>query len=150
VGTAGFATPKNIKEALITFKIDNAWMDANSVSKSDIVLRKWDGTSWIDLETKVLSKDDTNTYFEGKTKSFSPFAIVAKTAAKPKPTDTTPTPAGTPKITATGTPAPTWLPGDRILTLLIGFIDGIPKWLIGLLILGIVMGATYYFMVVRE
>jgi hypothetical protein len=136
VGTTGFATPKNIKEARITFMIDNAWMSANGVLAGDIVLMKWDGTVWINLETKVLSKDDTNSYFEGWTNSFSPFAIVAKTAAAPKPTVTTPTPAGTPKINATGTPVPK--PG------------GFPTWLIGLIILVIIGAGAYYFVVVKK
>lgn len=86
VGTSGFATPDNIKEAFIKFKVDNNWMSANSVTSNDIILKKWNGTSWIDLETRVLSKDDTNTFFEGKTYAFSPFAIAAKTA-EVKPTD---------------------------------------------------------------
>lgn len=76
VGTAGFATPKNIREGLIKFRIDNSWLSANSVLSSDIVLVKWDGKSWRKLETKLLSKDGTNTYFEAKTNSFSPFAII--------------------------------------------------------------------------
>ena len=79
VGTSGFATPKNIKEALIKFRVDNNWMSANSVTSSDIILVKWNGNSWIELETRVLSKDDTNTFFEGKTNAFSPFAITVKT-----------------------------------------------------------------------
>jgi PGF-pre-PGF domain-containing protein len=86
MGTSGIATPKNIKEALIKFKVDNNWMSANSVTSSDIILVKWNGNSWIELETSVLSKDDTNTFFEGKTYAFSPFAIAAKTA-EVKPTD---------------------------------------------------------------
>ena len=79
VGTSGFATPKNIKEASIKFRVDNAWMSANSVTSSDIILVKWNGDSWIELETRGLSKDDTNTFFEGKTNAFSPFAITVKT-----------------------------------------------------------------------
>jgi len=78
VGTSGIATPKNIKEALIKFKVDNNWMSANSVTSSDIILVKWNGNSWIELETSVLTKDDTNTFFEGKTIAFSPFAITVK------------------------------------------------------------------------
>ena len=78
VGTSGFATPKNIKEASIKFRVDNNWMSANNVTSSDIVLVKWNGNSWIQLETRVLSKDDTNTFFEGKTNAFSPFAITVK------------------------------------------------------------------------
>ena len=78
VGTSGFATPRNIKEAFIKFRVDNNWMSANSVTSSDIVLVKWNGNSWIQLETRVLSKNDTNTFFEGKTYEFSPFAITTK------------------------------------------------------------------------
>jgi PGF-pre-PGF domain-containing protein len=86
VGTSGFATPKNIKEAFIKFKVDNNWMSANSITSSDLILKKWNGNSWIDIETRVLSKDDTNTFFEGKTYAFSPFAIAGK-MAEVKPTD---------------------------------------------------------------
>ncbi|MFZ3168880.1 MAG: PGF-pre-PGF domain-containing protein [Candidatus Methanoperedens sp.] len=84
VGTPGFATSRNIKEASIKFRVENSWMSANNVTSSDIVLVKWNGNSWIELETNVLSKDDTNTFFEGKTYEFSPFAITAKISeAKP-------------------------------------------------------------------
>jgi PGF-pre-PGF domain-containing protein len=84
VGTPGFATSRNIKEASIKFKVDNNWMSANNVTSSDIVLVKWNGNSWIELETNALSKDDTDTFFEGKTITFSPFAIIAKISeAKP-------------------------------------------------------------------
>ena len=60
-------------------------MSANNVTSSDIVLVKWNGNSWIELETNVLSKDDTDTFFEGKTITFSPFAIIAK-ISEVKPT----------------------------------------------------------------
>ena len=79
VGTAGFATPRNIKEALIRFKVRNSWISENGVS--EIALMKWDGNSWIKLETKELSKDDASTYFEGKTNAFSPFAITGVRSA---------------------------------------------------------------------
>ena len=78
VGTPGFATSRNIKEASIKFRVEDSWMSANNVTSSDIVLVKWNGNRWIELETRALSKDDTNTFFEGKTIAFSPFAITAK------------------------------------------------------------------------
>jgi PGF-pre-PGF domain-containing protein len=134
VGTAGFATPKNIKEALIKFRIDNAWMSANGVLASDIVLMKWDGTNWIKLETKVLLKDGTNSYFEGWTNAFSPFAIVAKTAPKPMVTST---PAGTPAITATGTPAPPVKPPMSW------------NWVLYLLVV-IIIGAAAYLYIIKK
>jgi PGF-pre-PGF domain-containing protein len=82
VGTSGFATPRNIKDALIKFKVDNKWMSENGLSRSDIVLMKWSANRWIYLETKILSKDDTFTYFETNTQSFSNFAIAGLKGTK--------------------------------------------------------------------
>ncbi|MFZ3168839.1 MAG: PGF-pre-PGF domain-containing protein [Candidatus Methanoperedens sp.] len=114
VGTSGFATPKNIKEAFIEFRIDNNWMSANNVTSGDIILVKWNGNSWIRLETKEVSKDDTNTYFEGRTDSFSPFAISgiieATPSVTPSVTSTTPidTPLATVEMPAEERPGMNW------------------------------------------
>jgi len=81
VGTSGFATPKNIKEAIIKFRVENSWISSNNLAGSDIKLLRWDGTSWVMLETSQKDKDSTHTYFEGKTTSFSPFAITGLKAA---------------------------------------------------------------------
>jgi PGF-pre-PGF domain-containing protein len=135
VGTTGMATPKNIKEALIKFKVDNSWMSANGVVAKDIVLVKWDGSSWIKLETKVSSKDDTNTYLEGKTNSFSPFAITA-TVAEAK-TTVTQTPASAVSPTPGGT---TPAPAEE---------SDIMTWIIGLIIV-VIIGAAVYFLVVKK
>lgn len=81
VGTSGFATSKNIKEAIVMFRVDNTWIDTNSITRSDIKLIKWDGDKWITLETKEKMKDGTYTYFDGKTTSFSQFAITGIKAA---------------------------------------------------------------------
>jgi len=116
VGTSGMATPKNIKEALIKFKVDNSWMSANGVEAKDIVMVKWDGSSWTKLETNVSSKDDTNTYLEGKTSSFSPFAItVVKSSGTPSQVTI---PGGTStlqKVEVTITPKKKSMPGFDIV-----------------------------------
>jgi len=107
VGTLGYATPKNIKEALITFKVDNAWMSINGVSGSDVKMLRWDGSQWTQLETAQTTKDNKYTYFEAKTVSFSPFAIsdlkkeeIAPTAT-PLVTQVTPTGTSTPVTSPT-------------------------------------------------
>gem|GEM_PF-1017306 len=107
VGTSGYATPKNIKEARITFKVDNSWMSTNSVSGSDVKMLRWDGSQWTQLETAQTTNDDKYTYFEAKTNYFSPFAIsalkggeVVVPTATPVATETQVMPTGT------GTPAP--------------------------------------------
>jgi len=75
VGTSGFAVPKNIKEAVIRFKVENMWISRNGFSQSDIKMYKWDGNSWFMLETDAKGTDDRYSYFESKTNSFSSFAI---------------------------------------------------------------------------
>jgi PGF-pre-PGF domain-containing protein len=109
VGTSGFAVPKNIKSATIGFKVDNSWLTANGLSSSDVKLLKWDGSQWIQLETTQNEKSDAFTFFEGKTTSFSPFAISAKVSeitSGQKPEVTQP---GTPPTETTKPPSTsTW------------------------------------------
>ncbi len=138
VGTNNFATPKNIKDAAIEFEVDNGWIRNNGIADSDIRMVRWDGNDWIELETNVLSKDDVNTYFEAKTDSFSPFAIIAKVAV-PTATVTGPAPTLTPGIT--GTPLITATPvGPPVV---------VPSWLIGLIII-VLIGVAVYFLVIKK
>lgn len=75
VGTSGYATPRNIKEATIKFKVETSWIESSNFKDTEIVLMRWDGTKWITLETLVKTKDSTFTYFEAKADAFSPFVI---------------------------------------------------------------------------
>ncbi len=115
LGTSGFAVPKNLKEVVIRFRVENSWMQGHNVDARDIKLLRWDSTSkkWMTLKTEVKEKDGTNTYFEATTNSLSPLAISAVVtppggpvagappAATPPgqgeiPSDTAPKPKGTP------------------------------------------------------
>ncbi|HWR26372.1 MAG TPA: cytochrome c peroxidase [candidate division Zixibacteria bacterium] len=79
LGTSGYATPKNLKEVVIRFRVPNSWMQSNNVDAKDVKLLRWDSASkkWITLETKVKEKDSSVTYFEGTTNALSPLAISA-------------------------------------------------------------------------
>lgn len=101
VGTSGFATSRNIKEAIVVFRVENSWFDSNTIARSDIKLVRWDGAKWITLETSEKIRDSTYTYFQGKTISFSPFAITSmkadvSSAPFSQVTPTLTTQAGTP------------------------------------------------------
>jgi PGF-pre-PGF domain-containing protein len=118
VGNSGFATPKNIKEGRVYFKVENTWITSGGFKDSDVVLTKWDGAKWIPLETSQKKKDGTFTYFEGKTTSFSPFAITAglkEEAVTPAPQIS---PEKTPVSQPSTTPKPTAknpLPGFELV-----------------------------------
>jgi PGF-pre-PGF domain-containing protein len=75
VGSLGFAVPKNIKEGVVKFKVENSWITSNGFADSDIKMLKWNGIEWITLTTEKKSSDDKFTSYEAKTNAFSPFAI---------------------------------------------------------------------------
>ncbi len=75
VGTSGFAIPANIKEAVIRFRVEKVWISRNGLSNTDIRMCKWDGNGWSGLETDAEGNDETYSYFEARTESFSSFAI---------------------------------------------------------------------------
>ncbi|RZN16059.1 MAG: PGF-pre-PGF domain-containing protein [Methanosarcinales archaeon] len=78
LGTYGFATPENIEDATISFKVEKSWLTDNKLSKNDISLAKWESGNWIELSTTLLKDDSDYVYYEVHTTSFSPFAIVGK------------------------------------------------------------------------
>ncbi len=120
LGTSGFAVPKNIKEVVIRFRVENSWMQSNNVDPKDIKMLKWDSTSkrWMTLKTEVKEKVGTVTFFEATANSLSPLAISAVTTppggpvAGGPPAATPPAPGETPgKPTA---PKPKGTPGFEI------------------------------------
>ncbi len=106
VGTSGFAVPKNIKEAVITFRVENSWLDSNNLESSDITLVRWNGSYWNQLETSEIIKDSTYAYYEAKTYAFSPFAIkgISKAAMPSITTQSGIAPTATATPADTGTP----------------------------------------------
>ncbi len=73
VGTYGFAVPRNIKEAVIRFRVENSWIRGSG--SIDVRMVRWDGKQWIKLETVEKGSDSTYTYYEAGTNAFSPLAI---------------------------------------------------------------------------
>jgi PGF-pre-PGF domain-containing protein len=97
---------KRMKEALIRFRVENSWLGSNSLAGSDVKMLHWVGSQWTQLETAQTTKDDTYTYYEAKTVSFSPFAISGIKGGVLVPT-ATPVVTGTKVMpTGTGTPSP--------------------------------------------
>jgi PGF-pre-PGF domain-containing protein len=104
VGTSGFAVTKNIKKAVVRFRVENSMISNNNLASSDIKLVKWDGSQWIQLETTEVAKDSIYTYYDAKANSFSPYAI---TGFKGEDTPVATQPGIAPKVIGTDTPATT-------------------------------------------
>ncbi len=109
VGTAGFSIPRNIKEGVVRFMVENSWIEKNNVDPSKIKLLRWSGRSWNQLEISQKGSDSKYTYFEAKTASFSPFAITelkenpALSQGTPNKSNSTPASINTPVNTTVAT-----------------------------------------------
>ncbi|SFM26378.1 PGF-pre-PGF domain-containing protein [Methanolobus profundi] len=87
VGDTGFATPDNIENAVITFKVEKVWISENDVRESRISLYRYSGSKWNELDTLKVKEDDEYVYFESETPGFSPFAITGIKKDVPLNTD---------------------------------------------------------------
>ncbi|MBU4221783.1 MAG: PGF-pre-PGF domain-containing protein [Euryarchaeota archaeon] len=134
-----WAGSKKIKEALVRFKVENTWITSNSFADSDVKMLKWDGTQWTQLETTQKTKDNTYTYFEAKTDTFSSFAISGVKGGVVAPTVT-------PSVTVTGTPTKT-----PVVTVTPPVKpSAIPTWVYALIIVVVIAAAVYFFVIRKK
>jgi PGF-pre-PGF domain-containing protein len=81
VGNSGFATSKNIENAIVYFKVEKSWVQDKKIDKSSITLNRYSDKAWNRLPTSLSSEDDNYLYLTAQTPGFSPFAITGKTTA---------------------------------------------------------------------
>jgi PGF-pre-PGF domain-containing protein len=128
LGSSGFAVPKNIREGIIKFRVDNNWLSSGNIETSKVSLMRWDGSRWLSLETNKVNTDDRFTYYEGLTDSFSPFAISGVKAA----------PMNTPVTAAPGISSTlTQMPDVPPITP--------PLWILYVFVAIIIMAVIYYY-----
>ncbi len=77
VGNKGVASPKNIGNAVIGFRVEKEWLESNGVNENAVLLYRYSDGEWSTLVTSVTGNDENFVYFEAKTPDYSPFAIVA-------------------------------------------------------------------------
>ena len=82
VGNGGFATSKNIENAVVCFKVEKSWLQINIIDQSSITLNRYSDKKWDALPTNLSGEDDKYLYFTAKTPGFSPFVITGKTKVK--------------------------------------------------------------------
>ncbi|HEY3361389.1 MAG TPA: PGF-pre-PGF domain-containing protein [Methanosarcina sp.] len=82
VGNSGFATPDNIENATVYFKVEKSWLQEKNIDKSSITFNRYNNTKWNSLQTTLKGEDDKYLYFTAETPGFSsPFSITGKMIA---------------------------------------------------------------------
>ncbi|MFV9629940.1 MAG: PGF-pre-PGF domain-containing protein [Methanosarcinales archaeon] len=78
LGNKGWANPKNIENATITFKVNKTWIDDTNILISNIIMNRYYEGHWHPLTTSLIDCDDDYCYFISQTQGFSSFAITTK------------------------------------------------------------------------
>lgn len=78
IGDDEFSNPDNLKNGIIGFKVNKAWINENHINGDSITLQHFNKGKWKSLSIKRVKENKEYIYFEAKTPSFSPFAITAK------------------------------------------------------------------------
>lgn len=67
-----------IKNILINFRVENSWLENNSVNASSVALYRYVNGQWNSLNTTLVSQDEEYTHYTASSPGFSVFAIVAQ------------------------------------------------------------------------
>ncbi|NPE27556.1 PGF-pre-PGF domain-containing protein [Methanococcoides sp. SA1] len=78
VGYEGFGIPENIKDALLEFNVDTAWLEENNIDPHKVSIMHYDSDSdqWENVPTTYVKTLEGIAYYQSTPDSFSPFAIV--------------------------------------------------------------------------
>ena len=79
VGNSGFATSKNIENAVVSFKVEKAWLQDKKIDKASITLNRYSDKKWTQLPAIFSGEDNSYLYFTARTLGYSSFAITGKT-----------------------------------------------------------------------
>lgn len=69
----------NIEDAAVNFQVEKAWLTANNIDKSFIILNMYKDGKWVEVPVTITSQDDKYVYFMANVSGYSTFAITGKT-----------------------------------------------------------------------
>ena len=77
VGNERTASPENIENAVVGFRVEKSWLNSSGVDAASVRLWKFDSGKWRELSTIRTGEGENYVYFEADTPGFSPFSITA-------------------------------------------------------------------------
>jgi PGF-pre-PGF domain-containing protein len=78
---SGLTEDQHFENAKISFKVENQWIEDNSIDVSSITLNRYHGDEWNRLDTQLVGSDDVSSYYVANTPGFSPFSITGDSLA---------------------------------------------------------------------
>jgi PGF-pre-PGF domain-containing protein len=78
VGNSGYATSKNIKNPVISFKVEKAWIQDNKIDQASVTLYRYEEKVWVQLPASLSGEDEKYLYFTAEVPGYASFAITGK------------------------------------------------------------------------
>ncbi|AKB19463.1 cell surface protein [Methanosarcina sp. WWM596] len=75
VGTAGYSTSKKIKNPVLSFRVEKAWVQEEHIDPASIVLNRYKEQTWEQLPTNLTGQNDKYLYFISEVPGYASFAI---------------------------------------------------------------------------
>lgn len=116
-------TDADISSVSIDFHVDKAWLNANKIDKSKVVLNRF-ANGWVALSTKQLEESATSALYRAESPGLSVFAITGKELA-----------AATPAATPRATPAAIQVPQ---------VVKDYGMWIVAFILAAVILGYLYY------
>ena len=77
-GNSGFASPENIQNPTVSFRVEKDWLSKNGIDPTSVYLYRYSASNWTELPSQITGKDESFFYFESATPGFVSFAVAGQ------------------------------------------------------------------------
>jgi PGF-pre-PGF domain-containing protein len=77
-GNNGFASPENIQNPTVSFRVEKDWLSENRIDPASVSLYRYSAYNWTELPSQITGEDETFFYFESETPGFAFFAVAGQ------------------------------------------------------------------------
>jgi len=77
-GNSGFASPENIQNPTVSFRVEKDWLSENGIDQASVYLYRYSALNWTELPSQITGEDESFFYFESETPGFAAFAVAGQ------------------------------------------------------------------------
>jgi hypothetical protein len=77
-GNSGFASPDNIQNPKVSFRVEKDWISENRIDPASVSLYRYSDSNWTALPSQITGEDESFFYFESETPGFAAFAVAGQ------------------------------------------------------------------------
>ncbi|AAM05420.1 cell surface protein [Methanosarcina acetivorans C2A] len=103
-GNSGFASPDNIQNPTVSFRVEKDWISENRIGPASVSLYRYSDSNWTELPSRITGEDEAFFYFESETPAFTTFAVAGQQIGSLQSSSHTPVQNNSPETGPEGVP----------------------------------------------